>query len=118
MRGAADDWRDCPRPDTRLPRPPRLAADGGSERGTMTDHTPGAPPVIVLVRPQLGENIGKAARAMLNFRSEEHTSELQSLMRISYAVFCLTKKKNRITTKNDLYTTHSYTPTHNTQQHS
>src|SRR3546814_5727002 len=28
----------------------------------------------------------------LNFRSEEHTSELQSLMRISYAVFCLNKK--------------------------
>src|SRR3546814_6604998 len=32
-----------------------------------------------------------------NNRSEEHTSELQSLMRISYAVFCL-KKKNRINT--------------------
>src|SRR3546814_2592855 len=31
----------------------------------------------------------------LNPRSEEHTSELQSLMRISYAVFCL-KKKNKI----------------------
>src|SRR3546814_6381633 len=29
-------------------------------------------------------------------RSEEHTSELQSLMRISYAVFCLKKKKNHI----------------------
>src|SRR3546814_3663542 len=29
-------------------------------------------------------------------RSEEHTSELQSLMRISYAVFCLKKKKNKI----------------------
>src|SRR3546814_8953740 len=29
-------------------------------------------------------------------RSEEHTSELQSLMRISYAVFCLQKKKNNI----------------------
>src|SRR3546814_1455680 len=28
-------------------------------------------------------------------RSEEHTSELQSLMRISYAVFCLTTKKNK-----------------------
>src|SRR3546814_10053336 len=28
-------------------------------------------------------------------RSEEHTSELQSLMRISYAVFCLKKKKNK-----------------------
>src|SRR3546814_5277772 len=30
------------------------------------------------------------------FRSEEHTSELQSLMRISYAVFCLKKKKSII----------------------
>src|SRR3546814_3406970 len=30
-----------------------------------------------------------------NFRSEEHTSELQSLMRISYAVFCLQKKKKQ-----------------------
>src|SRR3546814_2957561 len=30
---------------------------------------------------------------VLTFRSEEHTSELQSLMRISYAVFCLKKKK-------------------------
>src|SRR3546814_8578790 len=34
----------------------------------------------------------------LNDRSEEHTSELQSLMRISYAVFCLKKKKTRTTT--------------------
>src|SRR3546814_1870862 len=31
-------------------------------------------------------------------RSEEHTSELQSLMRISYAVFCLKKKRNKTTT--------------------
>src|SRR3546814_8156916 len=30
-----------------------------------------------------------------DLRSEEHTSELQSLMRISYAVFCLTKKKQQ-----------------------
>src|SRR3546814_7988671 len=37
----------------------------------------------------------QAAIAFQNqaYRSEEHTSELQSLMRISYAVFCLTKKK-------------------------
>src|SRR3546814_8903989 len=33
-----------------------------------------------------------------NRRSEEHTSELQSLMRISYAVFCLKKKKTNKTT--------------------
>src|SRR3546814_7987313 len=39
-------------------------------------------------------------------RSEEHTSELQSLMRISYAVFCLNKKKNTITdTHNTVITT-------------
>src|SRR3546814_7987707 len=31
-----------------------------------------------------------------NLRSEEHTSELQSLMRISYAVFCLKKKNNNL----------------------
>src|SRR3546814_8848516 len=40
-------------------------------------------------------------------RSEEHTSELQSLMRISYAVFCLKKKKkanHRTSTNHDLYT--------------
>src|SRR3546814_3185163 len=34
---------------------------------------------------------------VLGGRSEEHTSELQSLMRISYAVFCLKKKKTNIT---------------------
>src|SRR3546814_4950896 len=50
--------------------------------------------------------VGEARRAMIDrsieaklvdeigaFRSEEHTSELQSLMRISYAVFCLKKKR-------------------------
>src|SRR3546814_3744545 len=38
-----------------------------------------------------------ANRAGLKVRSEEHTSELQSLMRISYAVFCLKKKPNTTT---------------------
>src|SRR3546814_8472907 len=33
---------------------------------------------------------------LLSARSEDHTSELQSLMRISYAVFCLQKKNNNI----------------------
>src|SRR3546814_10068347 len=36
-------------------------------------------------------------------RSEEHTSELQSLMRISYAVFCLKKKNSQDTTYNHTY---------------
>src|SRR3546814_5944687 len=38
------------------------------------------------------------AEQATSIRSEEHTSELQSLMRISYAVFCL-KKKNQLTPK-------------------
>src|SRR3546814_1483315 len=43
-------------------------------------------------------NPGSTARSTLaQWRSEEHTSELQSLMRISYAVFCL-KKKHHINT--------------------
>src|SRR3546814_10307339 len=39
-------------------------------------------------------------------RSEEHTSELQSLMRISYAVFCLKKKKHKLKTNLLTYTQH------------
>src|SRR3546814_4736476 len=40
--------------------------------------------------------------AVDSVRSEEHTSELQSLMRISYAVFCLKKKNNIHSTTNKL----------------
>src|SRR3546814_9591790 len=40
--------------------------------------------------------IGQALSAERGRRSEEHTSELQSLMRLSYAVFCLKKKKTYI----------------------
>src|SRR3546814_2099325 len=43
---------------------------------------------------QVNMLVGTAFAALL-VRSEEHTSELQSLMRISYAVFCLKKKKNK-----------------------
>src|SRR3546814_6753587 len=48
-------------------------------------------------------------------RSEEHTSELQSLMRISYAVFCLKKKKNKQHTQTkiqaqDIQTLNNYKP--------
>src|SRR3546814_3475811 len=38
---------------------------------------------------------------IVGLRSEEHTSELQSLMRISYAVFCLKKKKTTNTTQHN-----------------
>src|SRR3546814_3547086 len=43
---------------------------------------------------RLSNRLLGASRLSLDTRSEEHTSELQSLMRISYAVFCLKKKKS------------------------
>src|SRR3546814_1724000 len=49
---------------------------------------------FALLQPLIRRSASKAS-----IRSEEHTSELQSLMRISYAVFCLKKKKNKTNTK-------------------
>src|SRR3546814_1986934 len=45
---------------------------------------------------------GRAKQCIERGRSEEHTSELQSLMRISYAVFCLKKKTKKYTLHNKL----------------
>src|SRR3546814_6272001 len=47
-------------------------------------------------------------------RSEEHTSELQSLMRISYAVFCLKKKTTNIKNQTHITSTHTHTRTTHT----
>src|SRR3546814_7535929 len=47
-------------------------------------------------QPLRQDRIARPSRPAPAIRSEEHTSELQSLMRISYAVFCL-KKKNKTT---------------------
>src|SRR3546814_4515398 len=47
---------------------------------------------LALVGDQ-GDRLAAATQPVGEVRSEEHTSELQSLMRISYAVFCLKKKK-------------------------
>src|SRR3546814_7034426 len=63
---------------------------------------------------------GRRLVSALGERSEEHTSELQSLMRISYAVFCLKKKKkpttiscpNVTTQRNDTPNTSLITTTH------
>src|SRR3546814_10355843 len=49
-------------------------------------------------RGPLRASLGAVRYAEQDRRSEEHTSELQSLMRNSYAVFCLKKKKERIQT--------------------
>src|SRR3546814_3576883 len=60
--------------------------------------------------------VDAAAALASALRSEEHTSELQSLMRISYAVFCLKKKttQNKLTTLVKCYNTDNNTATHYT----
>src|SRR3546814_10555439 len=59
----------------------------------------------VLRRQRQRHPLHHPAHALAAGRSEEHTSELQSLMRISYAVFCLKKKKKPKTTPH--VTTHN-----------
>src|SRR3546814_6905509 len=59
---------------------------------------------------QLAEHLNPGHDGLLGvLRSEEHTSELQSLMRISYAVFCLKKKTT-------IASLHNYHPFYSTEQ--
>src|SRR3546814_4962800 len=82
-------------------RPTQRAARQQHEEGGMAHHRPADPdPARKQAAGKDGEIPGRdreGARSgrgqPVEQRSEEHTSELQSLMRISYAVFCLTKKK-------------------------
>src|SRR3546814_4973283 len=83
---------------------PRLVGEANDDIGVAGDRRP-----IIFVeqilRPQRQRPAGLGLQAKTGVhdgvgidlveRSEEHTSELQSLMRISYAVFCLKKKKIR-----------------------
>src|SRR3546814_5583436 len=65
-------------------------------------------------QPRTGQMPDRASlRSRNGYRSEEHTSELQSLMRISYAVFCLKKKK---TSQHNLYTSRYSCTSHTTHQ--
>src|SRR3546814_2324080 len=81
-------------PTGRTPCPSRSARP--SPRGVRRDH-PGVPEASQANDPP-DQKAAEGARRVSRRRSEEHTSELQSLMRISYAVFCL-KKKKKITLK-------------------
>src|SRR3546814_1857316 len=108
------------RTDTRLPyttlfrSPPlvaKVARPGGSGgglaiEGFMLDylarHSALAVPTIrhtadrLLLMDYVDHHPGQSSAAAQEDRSEEHTSELQSLMRISYAVFCLKNKKKQM----------------------
>src|SRR3546814_3875674 len=99
-------------PYTTLFRSPAGPGDPGAERHGGDP----APAVGKRLAPALDRSPGGAGGEHLSRpprRSEEHTSELQSLMRISYAVFCLKKKtKNQIKerwTDNQDCTTYNHT---------
>src|SRR3546814_2084914 len=65
------------------------------DRSVSGNRSPRPQPTNVLEIAFAGTIVAHASRSTITWRrSEEHTSELQSLMRISYAVFCLKKKNN------------------------
>src|SRR3546814_2379991 len=78
--------------------PPQRTDDGFRDCVTAgqvqtADFGSGLPRKRAHGKTRIGTRNGLGAKHLIG-RSEEHTSELQSLMRISYAVFCLKKKKN------------------------
>src|SRR3546814_8558765 len=76
-------------------RPERPFAPGGEVAGLVAEVGEGVTEFKVGDRVIAGcGNGGMSEAVAVSVRSEEHTSELQSLMRISYAVFCL-KQKNK-----------------------
>src|SRR3546814_10724013 len=79
-----------------------VAAPAGADRGRDRGRLPRA--ADRLAGGAAAARRGRAVRVQLcraAVRSEEHTSELQSLMRISYAVFCLKKNTKKHTTHSD-----------------
>src|SRR3546814_8117953 len=69
----------------------RRDSDRPQDMGKDLLQLDGKHPAVVCLSPIV---VGPPDSGVVCRRSEEHTSELQSLMRISYAVFCLKKKKN------------------------
>src|SRR3546814_7738187 len=93
-------------PSTTLFRPHERAERGPERGGRQSVRAAGQPAAGSTGRSRAAARNGagpKAARLVAcahtprSGRSEEHTSELQSLMRISYAVFCLKKKNTHYT---------------------
>src|SRR3546814_1944259 len=98
--------------------PAGVAADGPRAVGWGRQPPPGLrrppsrPPTISVTGSMTGVNSGGSGRGVVGTgggsvvdKSEEHTSELQSLMRISYAVFCLKKINHTQQHNTNAYTT-------------
>src|SRR3546814_9342139 len=83
------------------PEDPNLLVHAGNVAGISGEIEAAKGLYAKAIRVAPDSDAAKAARAALaanaSPRSEEHTSELQSLMRISYAVFCLKKNKQNTT---------------------
>src|SRR3546814_8462750 len=98
-----------PRDSSASATPPPLISDTSRSADqppirTATCHGPR----LIRAYPRVESPIAVRCRSCP--RSEEHTSELQSLMRISYAVFCLKNKKKtqtKVTTKHGIIQTHT-----------
>src|SRR3546814_1960073 len=93
--------------DARLQPPMKVSNSSFTFSTTMTDAITQASDAshgAITKRPIFSRSVTKRTSGITANRSEEHTYELQSLMRNSYAVFCF-KKKNRIThdQKHQLY---------------
>src|SRR3546814_3103154 len=85
--------KSMPAPDERLSRnmSPRACSSGVRATSTVKSCVPVSLRIWSGIRSSAGRVSRAAAISAADGRSEEHTSELQSLMRISYAVFCLKK---------------------------
>src|SRR3546814_8093674 len=93
--GVALTWAALVEEDLRAGRLVRLfdrALEGSMSYFAVSTPAAARKPKVTAFRDWLVEE-GRAFTQGVSLRSEEHTSELQSLMRISYAVFCLKKKK-------------------------
>src|SRR3546814_6033024 len=99
------------RTDTLFPYTTLFRSPGDDDRRRILDHRLAARHVLriggrntggaseqcrrkqIMTRSKFAQHVDTPCVVRFMRRSEEHTSELQSLMRISYAVFCLKKKK-------------------------
>src|SRR3546814_2167660 len=102
--GKGDNWiqfteqisnlKDVGSEDGLLAGAMRVVEFGAGDELVFGQHDAAADPRELTGDVLQGMRVDIDVDAMASLRSEEHTSELQSLMRISYAVFCLTKKHN------------------------
>src|SRR3546814_8513277 len=76
----------------------QMPGSNGDEHGSRRIHPLSDPvrPTGVAARQKHFADVGVRLQFIVGERSEEHTSELPSLMRISYAVFCLKKNNNSL----------------------